>query len=321
MTYMYIEQMINNNEIFCSVVMPVHNGERFLRQAIESVLNQTFTNFEFLIIENCSTDSSVEIIKTYNDERIRLIIETDCGQVQAYNRGFREAKGLYIFIVDHDDVSNSERFIEQLKYSVINRIDICGSYFNLIDQNGEKIGHIEMPINHTDIVDELLYKNSAIFNSSICVKKNVFEKLGDFDALYYPSADYDFYLKGIVKFVYGNVPQYLYSWRQHPQQISNIFVKDCTRKTISISLKNKKYFPNKMRLTYTGLVYYYNDKLLTSLYYFFIALFSDKITQKLLRYFFIALILGIPLKIFRKFNLVNSKIFLFTKGKIDFFIK
>ena len=87
------EKKNNFFDSLVSVVMPVHNGEKFLREAIESVLNQTYKNFEFLIIENCSTDSSVEIIKSYNDSRISLIIEEDCGQVRAYNRGFKEAKG------------------------------------------------------------------------------------------------------------------------------------------------------------------------------------------------------------------------------------
>ncbi len=300
-----------------SVVMPVHNGEQFLREAIESVLNQTYTNFEFLIIENCSTDSSVEIIKSYNDSRIRLIIEKDCGQVQAYNRGFKEAKGDYIFIHDHDDVSHPERFEKQLKCMIVNNVDICGSYFNLIDNSGKIIGHIEMSIEHNSIVDELLYKNSTIFNSSVCIRKTVFESIGYFDIAYYPSADYDFYLKGITKFTYGNISEYLYSWRQHQKQISSNFIEDITEKTINISLKNKKYFPTNMENTYMGLVYYYNDKLFKSFSFFLKALYNDRCSKILIRYFLILLFGGALLKIFRGYNLINSKLFVLTKKQID----
>ena len=122
------EKKNNFFDSLVSVVMPVHNGEKFLREAIESVLNQTYKNFEFLIIENCSTDSSVEIIKSYNDSRISLIIEEDCGQVRAYNRGFKEAKGEYIFIHDQDDISHFERFEKQIEYITKNKVDICGSF-------------------------------------------------------------------------------------------------------------------------------------------------------------------------------------------------
>jgi len=300
-----------------SVVMPVHNGERFLHEAIESVLNQTYTNFEFLIIENCSADSSVDIIKSYSDARIRLIIETDCGQVQAYNRGFREAKGEYIFIHDQDDISNPRRFQKQLECMVIKMIDICGSYFNLINPFGEELGKIQMPSNHKEIVDELLYKNPTIFNSSVCIKNSVFNEIGYFDKKMYPSADYDFYLKGITNFSYANVPETLYSWRQHAKQISSSDVKTISERTILISLKNKNKFPPKMVNTYIGLVYYYNNKFLHAIYYFIIAVFRDKYSKKLFRYFSILLLFGFPLKIFRKYNLLHSRIFVFAKNTLD----
>lgn len=317
---MSIEQ-IEKEEVFCSVVLPVHNGERFLREAIESVLNQTYTNFEFIIIENCSTDLSLKILKSYSDNRIKIIIENNCGQVQAYNRGLKESKGEYIFIHDQDDISDTRRFKEQLKFMQTNSVDICGSYFSLINQNNETIGQIEMPTAHTNIVDMLLYKNSVIFNSSVCLRKYVFEMLGDFDINYYPSADYDFYLKGILKFVYGNVPVHLYYWRQHSQQISSTFIKDIREKTISISLKNRNHFPNRMLYTYMGLVYYYNNKLFEAFRLFLFAILRDKLSKKLVRYFSIVLFAGVPLTIFRKYNLVNSVIFLFAKRIIDKIIK
>lgn len=308
---------IEKEEIFCSVIMPVHNGERFLRKAIESVLNQTYTNFEFLIIKNCSTDSSLDIIESYDDNRIRLIIEKDCGQVQAYNRGFREAKGEYIFIHDQDDVSHHERFEKQLNCMLEQNVDICGSYFNLMSQSGKIIGHIKMPTKSSDIIDELVYKNSTIFNSSVCIRKTVFANIGYFDILYYPSADYDFYLKGLTKFSYANVPETLYSWRQHEKQISSSDVKTISEKTILISLKNKNKFPPKMLNTYIGLIYYFNNKLLKSFSFLLLAVITDKFSKKLLRYLIITFFFGIPLKIFRKFNLLHSEVFIQAKNILN----
>ncbi len=308
---------IERQEIFCSVVMPVHNGERFLQEAIESVLNQTYKNLEFLIIENCSTDLSLNIIKSFIDPRIKLIINDDCGQVQAYNRGFKEAKGEYVFIHDQDDLSDLKRFEIQLDFIMANNIEICGTFLNIIEENGKIIGKIEMPTNHLKIADELLYKNYTIFNSSTCIKKDVIKELGYFDIALYPCADYDFYLKGISKFIYGNVNEYLYYWRQHPKQISKRFAHEVQNYTILISLNNCEHFPLKMEYTYKGLVYYYNNRLFQSLSLFGKAIIKDRVSKKLVRYILIILTGGIPLKILRKFNLVNSNLFNSLKKILD----
>lgn len=98
-----------------SVIMPVWNGERHLREAIESILGQTERNFEFLIIDDGSTDSTVEIIGSYQDERIRLIRQEHEGIVVALNRGVKEARAEWIARMDADDIAYPERFERQLK--------------------------------------------------------------------------------------------------------------------------------------------------------------------------------------------------------------
>lgn len=298
-----------------SVVMPVHNGERFLIEAIESVLNQTYTNFEFLIIENCSTDSSLEIIKSYKDKRIRLIIEDDCGQVQAYNRGFKEAKGKYIFIHDQDDVSDSVRFLKQLNYIIQNNSDICGSYFKIINKDSKIIGLQKIPIKNKDIKEQLLYKNYTIFNPSVCINKKVFNEIGFFNEEYFPSSDYEFYLRGINKYKYLNIPECLYSWRIHNEQISTLNKKDTKEKSLFISLKHlysssKKYSEINY---YKGLIFYYNDKLFNAFLYFVKSITINNFSKPALRYLIITLFLGIPLKMMRRKKFVYSKNFLSLK--------
>ena len=304
---------IDEQSIFCSVVMPVHNGAKYLREAIESVLNQTYANFEFLIIENCSEDESREIIKSYNDPRIKLIIENDCGQVQAYNRGFREAKGDFIFIHDQDDISHPERFERQLTCLYTQKIDICGSYFIIIDELGNEIFKMTVATNNNDINHEILYKNWTIFNSSVCLKKNIFYKMGYFSSKYYPSADYEFYLRAMNNVMFGNIPHYLYKWRRHSKQISSYQEKEIRKKTLEISLSYVHKFPKRQKHTYTGLVYYYNNKLLAALFFFMVAFFTDKKTSLLSKYFLTTLLFGIPLKICRKFSCYYSNYFLKIK--------
>jgi len=212
---------IRNKEIFCSVVMPVHNGEKYLMEAIESVLNQTYTNFEFLIIENCSTDSSVEIIKSYNDPRIRLIFEEDCGSAQAYNRGFREAKGEFVFIHDHDDVSHPERFEKQLNCMIENDIDICGSYFNIIDEGGNKLVEVQPPLSNDEITKSFYYNVTHLYNPTLCLKKEIFNIFGYFDQKYSPSFDLEFILRIIYDVRVSNAAIPLLNWRRDKTSLSH----------------------------------------------------------------------------------------------------
>lgn len=104
-------------QIKVSVVMPVYNGEDYLNEAIESILTQTYENFEFIIINDGSTDSSEEIIQSYNDSRIiYLCNEKNYGICYTLNRGLKEAKGKYIVRMDCDDISLPNRIIEQVLF-------------------------------------------------------------------------------------------------------------------------------------------------------------------------------------------------------------
>ena len=118
-----------------SVIMSNYNTpEEYLREAIESILNQTYKNFEFIIIDDCSTDNSLEIIKSYNDERIVLIEnEENIGLTKSINKGLAVAKGEYIARMDADDVSLPQRFEKQINYmNDHTELIVCGSSMELI---------------------------------------------------------------------------------------------------------------------------------------------------------------------------------------------
>ena len=236
--------------------MPVHNGELFIRQAIESILNQSYHNFEFIIVDNCSIDSSIQIVKSYNDNRINIVKEAICHQVDAYNRGFKEANGEIIFIADQDDISDSNRIKKQLEYIRKNNADICGSFFNIIDVGGKQIGELKLPIKDAEIKNELLFKNYTIFNSSVCLKKEVFSSIGYYKKEYFPSADYEFFLRAGKQFKFCNVPEFLYSWRQHPSQISTD-KKSTQKSTMNISM----YYLDQLSNNEKGNNYYLKERI------------------------------------------------------------
>ena len=316
-----MRKVIENNEIFCSVVMPVHNGERFLREAIESVLNQTYTNFEFLIIENCSNDSSVEIIKSYKDERIRLIIEEDCGIVQGYNRGFKEAKGEYIVVHDHDDVSFSNRIKSQLEYIISNQIDLCGSSFIIINDRGEEIRKIYPPLKKEKIVERILFDFFALFNPTLILKKSLLEKLNFFDIKKPIGSDYDFILKSINGFECGNNPELLLKYRVHKNSTSKK-----NDKTISVK------YDFEISLHYFALyksMYSDPDFILSKINYYYRKNFKATslmirsilvkgIKKEKIKYLSYTTILALPLYLLRGMDLFFNKRF---NQFLDFFRK
>jgi glycosyltransferase involved in cell wall biosynthesis len=169
-----------------TVLMPVYNGEKYLREAIDSILNQTFTNFEFLIIDDGSTDKSLKIINSYQDHRIRLVQNfTNKGIAHSLNSGIDIARGEYIARMDCDDISLSERLEKQINYLEKNlEIGILGTpciLFTNIDKNDRlypvPITDLEIrwtillsnPFAHPSIVmrHSILSKNKLKYNTDI----------------------------------------------------------------------------------------------------------------------------------------------------------
>lgn len=127
-----------NKEVLISVIMPVYNAEAYLDEAIQSILKQTYNNFEFIIINDGSTDKSLELIKEYEkeDERIILISRENRGLVASLNEGIQKSNGKYIARMDADDISLPERFERQIIHMKSQDLDICGGNFLSINSQG-----------------------------------------------------------------------------------------------------------------------------------------------------------------------------------------
>lgn len=301
-----------------SVVMPVHNGEKFLREAINSVLSQSHSNFELIIVNNCSSDSSSKIIDSYCDKRIKHIYETDCHLVSAYNRGFKEAASDFIFIVDQDDICNKERITKQLNALKAFEADICGSFLYIINEKSEIIGKSEVPTNDSVIKEQLLFKNWLVHNSTICLRKNILEQEGYFNKDKFPVADYDFLLRVNDKHKIINIPEYLYFYRKYRGQTTSRYRKQMYNKTLEISLdylgRYDKKESDKSLFFKKGLIYYYNNHITKSFYYFLVAFLFGNSSKITFRYLLLTMILGIPVKIVRKSNFMYTKRFSLIKN-------
>lgn len=201
--------------------MSIYNSEKFLDKSIQSILNQTFKNFEFIIINDCSTDNSLRIIKEYikKDKRIKLIKNTEnIGLTKSLNKGLRKAKGRYIARMDADDISLPERF--QIQYDYLEQhpnIFLIGGGALNIDEK-EIIRTINKTITGSDLIKKNLYSKNCIYHPTIMFRneKNIFYR----EKFKY-AQDYDFYLMLLSKGkIFGNLREPLIKYRINSKAVS-----------------------------------------------------------------------------------------------------
>ena len=173
--------------------MTVYNGEDYISESIESILNQTYDDFEFLIIDDNSTDNSIHIIKNYKDTRIRLIQgKQNKGQTIRLNQGLTLAKGEYIARIDQDDISLPQRFEIQIEYfDTTPNLGLVGTKYICIDKNGKPIHNnsIQFETNSNAIKWQLLWRQ-VIGHSTVMYKKEEAEKCGGYSKDYTFAQDY-----------------------------------------------------------------------------------------------------------------------------------
>ena len=182
-----------------SVLMPVYNAEKYMEESIESVLNQTFRDFEFIIINDGSNDSSLSLLKKYKKKDKRIIIldnKKNLGLHISLNRGLNIAKGKYIARMDADDISLRDRFMIQFDYMEKHpEIFLIGGSAIIIDENGEKMGALLKGDNPNRIRKKLQKSNPLIHPSIIFRNTHEFFYREKFVC----SEDYDLYLRMISK--------------------------------------------------------------------------------------------------------------------------
>lgn len=197
-----------------SVVMPVYNGEKYLREAIDSILNQTFTDFELLIINDGSSDSTESIIKSYNDVRIEYIKNgQNLGLINTLNKGLNLAKGEYIARMDQDDISHPERFAKQVAVFEKNHdIGVCGTLFTLFSKKNEDL-LIEHPENHDSIKIGLLTR-CLIGHPTVMMRKKAINNY-QYDINYQAAEDYELWTRLINVTKFYNIQESLLRYRFH----------------------------------------------------------------------------------------------------------
>lgn len=203
-----------------SVVMPAYNAREYLREAIEGVLNQTFKDFEFLIIDDGSTDDTVAIIRSYRDPRIVLHQRRHNGLIDTLNYGIKVARGEYIARMDTDDVSEPQRFELQVKF-LDEHFDhaLVGTTTQIIDTKGRTVDISAEPLRHEEIVQALLVRN-ALAHGSVMMRKSAVRRVGGYNATAIHAEDYDLWVRISEVGKLANLPQALFKWRLNPAGVS-----------------------------------------------------------------------------------------------------
>ena len=207
-----------------TVLTTVYNGLPYLSDAIESILNQTYTDFEFVIIDDASTDKSLDCIKSYQDPRIRVFQNTNnIGQVPSLNKGLPLAKGNYIARLDQDDVSLPNRLEEQVDFmEKYPDISIICSWEYTIDSCGKIMRMWKSSLNNYGVfLGYLLLGLCPIWHPSVMFRKDVVMELGGFDTSYAPAEDYELWTRiALKRFNAAIVPRFHLLQRQHNRRQS-----------------------------------------------------------------------------------------------------
>ncbi len=202
-----------------SVVMPFYNCEHYLTEAIESILDQTFSDFEFIIINDASTDSSDAIVQTYieKDKRIVYIKNTENkGIVHNLNHWIDIAQGTYIARMDGDDICTLTRLEKQISaFTSDKNLDIVGTFMQMISSSGDYVWDIVKPTSSEDITHNAFLYQTMNHGTILC-KRSVLLALKWYREAYRWCEDTDLFMRMFFSWYRGvNIPEYLYMYRIH----------------------------------------------------------------------------------------------------------
>lgn len=203
-----------------SVILPNFNGEKYLGQAIESILAQDFPDFEFLILDDGSSDSSKEVIKRYAalDNRIIPFFLKKQGLVSILNFGLENSKGQYIARMDSDDISLPNRFSTQINYLIQPNIGLVGSGIYVVSESGTFLRYGQNP---TDIVlNKMMLDTNYIAHPTVMFKRELLDKVGRYSKVFKHAEDYELWLRFSRVTNIINTKEKLLIYRQHKDSIS-----------------------------------------------------------------------------------------------------
>ena len=227
------------SEPLITVLMSVYNGDKFLEKAIKSITTQTFSDFEFLIFDDCSTDNSWNILKSFQDQRIRLFKnQKNMGLTHNLNRGLDLARGEYVARMDADDVSFQNRLNRQKDFLQKNpEIAMVGCWAEVISEAGKKIDRVNSPILPYLLKWRLIF-NNTFTHSGVMFRKEAACKVGGYSGALRYAQDYDLWSRISTRWEVANIPIVLVGWRRWKRSASSIHEMEQAAATRWIAKRN-----------------------------------------------------------------------------------
>jgi glycosyltransferase involved in cell wall biosynthesis len=204
-----------------SVIIPTHNGERTIQQTIESVLNQTLCSFELIVVDDGSTDSTLEVLSQVEDARLKVFSYHNPGVAASRNYGLAHASGEYAAFLDHDDLWTSDKREAQHRALQENpQAAVAYSLVSCIDETGRFLHRGSRIIADGDVYARLLPTDFLDSASNPLIRKHTVEQVGDFDESFASADDWDLFLRLAARYPFVCVPKVQILSREYPDSLS-----------------------------------------------------------------------------------------------------
>ena len=231
--------------------MPVYNADRYLAEAIGSILDQTHRSFELIIIDDASSDKTREIIEGFakHDKRIRYIRNDErTGIVPSLNQAISLSRGEYIARMDSDDVAIATRLEKQVEYLEHHKdIALVGSDLTVIDANGKEIGTRIYPKTSAEILSKILFYN-PVAHPAVMLRKSVLSSVGGYDPAFTFAEDYELWLRIGKRYKFANLQEPLLKYRLHPAAIKSKSFRKAEINTIRAKMKAMRSYGYTLNL-------------------------------------------------------------------------
>ena len=248
-----------------SIIIAVYNSEKYIGQAVESILNQSFQNFEFIILDDASTDSSYEICQRYSqwDTRIKLFKnKQNMWVVKTRNKLLNlVSKDIdYIMILDADDIAYRDRLQKQMDFLDTYRdISVVWSDIDIINENGKKIGKRTYPHTYEEI-SKTIFQKSPLAQPSVMLRKRDIDKLWWYNTDFERCQDYDLWCRFFhIGYKLANIPEVLTEYRVSSQQWKSQYLKLTLKNTVKIQ---KRYIFQRQYISLWNTLYFIAEKII-----------------------------------------------------------
>jgi glycosyltransferase involved in cell wall biosynthesis len=235
-----VAQIVVQSSPVLSVILPVYNGLPYLRQAIESVLTQSFGDFELIVINDGSSDGSQQLLETFDDPRMRIVQQGNRGLAATLNIGIAQARGRYLARQDQDDICLPGRFEKQVNFLDANAdVMLLGTAAEIWEGHSRTERVMRHAIDGYALRFGLLFNNYFI-HSSVMLRRSVFERVGGYseDKARQPPEDYELWSRIAREFDVANLPEVLMAYREVPGSMSRTGSRPFVKNLVQICAEN-----------------------------------------------------------------------------------